>query len=294
MNNKVLFGSDPEVFVINKTYKLSIPPIYFIINELINPIDNSDINHPVFYKDNDIKIIADGAAFEFNTRPTNNYIDYYNIIQKGINILQNMIPEKYAVFVKPVVKFDLDKIVTDLSLMPLYQYACRFGCDRDIDIYSGLYSREVDATNIKNRFGGGHIHISSSNDYEFDKYKNDPHNPNVIKQVKLFDIFIGNAFVLQSKYTYYDKNRQKYYGRPGKIRIQNYGNCYGIEYRTPSNSWINNIESIETMFNYANLSLDIYNSGDSDYIIDKYLNISIKNILSFDKESAKNILKEFN
>ena len=65
MNNKVLFGSDPEVFVINKTYKLSIPPIYFIINELINPIDNSDINHPVFYKDNDIKIIADGAAFEF-------------------------------------------------------------------------------------------------------------------------------------------------------------------------------------------------------------------------------------
>lgn len=285
-------GSDPEVFIVNdKNY--CVPPVYFRLNELIEVQDNSNEQHPVFYKDDRIKIIEDGSAFEFNTKPTDDPHEYYDIVQHGINILNKIIPSEYKVSVSPVVKFSLSKFVYDNHLKPFYEYCCRFGCDPDIDIYSGLYCQQVNASKIKERYGGGHIHISSNNDYNIKESSGIPElNDNVIKQTKLFDIVLGNAFVLQSKIPGLDIARQKYYGRPGKIRIQNYGNTYGIEYRTPSNSWITNLDSIELMFSAVDLALELYNLPESNGIISRYLKRSINNILTFNKSDSEKVWTE--
>lgn len=276
--NKLLFGSDPEVFVTKNGY--CIPPIHLIINNEIGEIGKTpDKGRPIFYKDDVIKIIEDGSAMEFNTKPTDDPYEYYDIIQHGLDVLRKLVPQSYDITVLPAVKFNLARIVFDNQLFPLYEYSCRFGCDPDLDIYSGKYSRTVDAKRIKNRFGGGHLHISGM----------DLDNMDITTLVELFDIFIGNTFVLQSPYPEYEKIRQQYYGRPGKIRIQHYpNNITGIEYRTLSNSWITNLDSIKLMFEAATAAIDNYPNAQD--IINKFLEISIKNILTFNKENAKEIL----
>lgn len=279
-------GSDPEIFIVDNN-NICIPPIHLLINDKIEQIGYTDKNRPVFYKDSLIKIIEDGAAFEFNTKPTDNAEEYFDIITHGIEMLSRILYKVpyYKIVVSPVIKFNLSTIVLNKMLLPQYEYACRFGCDPDIDIYSGKYSAEIDAKKIKHRFGGGHIHISSDI-----AYKN---MDDVINQVKLFDILIGNAFVVQSKVLELEKMRQKFYGRPGKIRLQNYENGEtGIEYRTPSNSWITNLDSIKLIFESVDKALELYRKNNYQELIERFLDISINNILTFNKEKAKEVLDE--
>lgn len=276
-------GSDPEIFLLNEN-DICVPPIHLILNEQIEVIGYNNKYRPIFYADNLIKIIEDGAAFEFNTKPVENAEEYFEIINYGLEKLNGLFKGNYKISVTPAVNFNLSSIVYNSSLLPQYDYACRFGCDPDIDIYSGKYSAEIDARNIFNRFGGGHIHISSDIEYKS--------MVDIVNQTKIFDILIGNAFVVQSKLPELEKIRQKYYGRPGKIRIQNYGDCTGIEYRTPSNSWITNLDSIKLIFDSVDKSLEIFRKGDYKNMIKLYLNKSIKNILNFDRENALKVLNE--
>lgn len=279
-----MIGSDPEIFLINDN-GICVPPIHLVLNKQIEVIGRNDKERPVFFKDDLIKIIEDGAAFEFNTKPTSNPYEYFDIINYGLEKLNTLFRGNYKIVISPVVNFNLSSIVFDSSLLPHYQYACRFGCDPDIDIYSGKYSKEINANKINQRFGGGHVHISSDIVYK--------DMSNIVNQVKLFDILIGNAFVVQSKMFELEKLRQKFYGRPGKIRLQSYENGQtGIEYRTPSNSWITNLDSIRLIFDSVNKALELYKENNFYELIEKYLSVSINNILTFNQNEAKKILDE--
>jgi len=281
---KILIGSDPEVFARPIGEKYCVPPIFFIQNNLLKVIEDDDTDHPVMYKDDKVKIISDGSAFEFNITPENYPDNFYNNFSNGVNILNEMLtPLGYEVYHSPIIPFFLEKIITDTALLSMYAFSCRFGCDPDIDIYSGMYSKSVDASKIKTRFGGGHIHI------------NYPHNreltEDIINQVKIFDILLGNTFVKNSPTPVEDKGRQKYYGRPGKIRLQSYSDgSTGIEYRTPSNSWLKSLESVTTMFQAVEKSLSITDIHD---VINQYLNTAINNILKFNQKEAKALCEMF-
>jgi len=275
------FGSDPEVFAVN-SYNECIPPSIIRFYGLPTlGFSDKEKKHPLFYNSKHIKIIEDGAAFEFNISPSNTAKEVYKKVEEGKNILSDILSDfNLKVYDRPVVKFNPDILVINGNIDEYIQWCCRFGCDIDLDIYSGKYSVDIDASNIMKRFAGGHLHISpvDHNNYEI--------------VTKLLDIYCGNTFIYNTPYPEEEKQRQEFYGRPGKIRLQTYSNkVQGIEYRTPSISWLSNIETVENMINMATKAIEIsYNREESLNIIGKYLQKSIDNILTFNKEKAGEIL----
>ena len=97
------------------------------------------------------------------------------------------------------------------------------GCDPDFCAYlpKGAQGRPpFDITALgEHRFCGGHIHVQ----YDVDKVPRDVF-------ARFMDIAVGLANIRNDK----QGNRRKFYGKAGLFRPTS----YGIEYRTPSNSWL--------------------------------------------------------
>ena len=287
-----LFGTDPEFFVTNSA-GICIPPALLKYNKSLETFGFSDPEdvpeeekrHPIYYKDDELLIIEDGAAFEFTVTPSKEPYELYYKVARGKEILKNLVsPLGLSVYDKPAVSFDPQVLFINGVLNEYLMWSCRFGCDRDLDIYSGAYSENVDASLITQRFGGGHFHISPIEHYKY---------PLV---ARLFDIFLGSTFISFTKYPEEEKARQKFYGRPGKIRLQTYkNNVEGIEYRPPSNSWLSNLDTVKLMFNSAKSALTLAeDENKSINFLDKYLDRVINNMLTFNQEDSKLVLSELN
>jgi len=300
VNRKSLIGSDPEVFCVNSLGEC-IPPV--ILRKLGMPFTTKHLNknlttssiesdrekHPVFAETSSYKIIEDGAAFEINTKPTKDTLEYYSMISNAIGHLENLVRKfGYSITIKPAVIFNPEILYIDGVLDSYANYCVRFGCDPDLDIYSGLYSKEVDASNINKRFGGGHIHISN---IDTDRY---------FEIGRLMDIILGNAFISSletEEEVYLEKDRHEFYGLPGKLRIQTYSkkdNIKGIEYRTPSNLWIKDLGKIGKMFTATSLLLKVIDNLEkfSGPLIETYLESSIKNILEVRVDDSASIMRK--
>jgi hypothetical protein len=235
-----VFGCDPEVFVIGKDGV--IPPAAFIADY---GIKFADIKAPkkILIQDGDEwKIIEDGAATELNVKPSDDFDSLWNRIVKAVSSLeiwlkQTPMPKKEhaKIVIIPSVPFDSEKYWHGRD--ESFRDCVRFGCDPDLDIYSGQYSKEINVEHIHSRFGGGHIHMQAPLD-----------NSNLFEEnyyyiTRLMDFIVGNtSTAIKRKDESIDEaeiERLKYYGRPGKIRLQTYSKkVKGIEYRTPSNFWI--------------------------------------------------------
>tara|TARA_R100001082_G_scaffold109297_2_gene86185 strand:- start:1783 stop:2613 length:831 start_codon:yes stop_codon:yes gene_type:complete len=111
--------------------------------------------------------------------------------------------------------------------------AREFGCEPDSNIYT-LSENKIDVSNLVSkhaRTAGGHIHLGLS-DANF-------HPSARMSLVKACDVFIGLPLA-----TVDDTMRKRFYGRAGSYRHKE----YGIEYRTPSNIWLNSSDTMEWMF----------------------------------------------
>ena len=290
MNN--LFGTDPEFFVTNSS-GVCIPPALLRYNRDLETFGFSDPEdvpeeekrHPIFYKDDELLIIEDGAAFEFTVTPSKEPHELYYKVARGKEILKELVkPLGLRIYDKPAVTFDPQVLFINGVLNQYLSWSCRFGCDRDLDIYSGAYSEDVDASTITQRFGGGHFHISPIDHGRF---------PLV---TRLFDIFLGSTFISATQYPEEEKARQKFYGRPGKIRLQTYpSGTTGIEYRPPSNSWLSNFDTVKLMFKAAQSALEVAENEDKSVeLIDGYLDRVINNMLTFNQQDSKLVLAELN
>jgi hypothetical protein len=281
------FGTDPEVFVVDNNGQC-IPPAALRDDFGVEFIDEKTI-----IEGDDWRIIEDGAATEINIVPSNSIDTINDRISKALAGLKSFVGDNFdlTTIVYPTVPFDVKKYWEERD--ESFRDCVRFGCDPDLDIYSGEYSKEIAADNVPERFGGGHIHMQAPiDDLAFfeDKY---------FHVARLMDILVGNTGVAikrpDKRWVEAEKKRLKFYGKPGKIRLQEYPDgTKGIEYRTPSNFWITNPATAFSLLTLMNsvFSLSQNPEDASKFLEDENIvNMAPKYIVDFNIKSSKNLFE---
>jgi hypothetical protein len=286
------FGCDPEVFIVGKGGV--IPPAAFIADYGI-PFHKLDAPKKIIIEGNGYKVIEDGAATELNVDPDSYFPNLWVRINSALSNLNNwlhktpMSAEGAILTIMPSVAFDKQKywINRDES----FRDCVRFGCDPDLDIYTGKYSKEISVEDIKLRFGGGHLHMQAPSDYP------ELFQENYYHTTRLMDILVGNAATAIMRNSpsmdEAEKERLKYYGQPGKIRLQVYGDkIFGIEYRTPSNFWLNDMSYAHILFLLMNCCLNLTRHPlDANDILElPKAEHAPSNIINYDKKRATELI----
>lgn len=185
---------------------------------------------------------SDGVAVEFNIPASSTAHEFANNIQNALTDLREMIPNQYKFVFKPYAKFDPD------YFKDLPDNVKELGCDPDMNAYTGTFNRSPgeEFGNKPERVFGGHIHIGWGTDLKGDGHKRDCIH--VIKQIESLGTpdytYAMETVLLQDR-------RQRVYGSRGSFRMK----PYGVEWRAPSNVWlnygINNWTSIFTVIQAA-------------------------------------------
>ncbi len=239
------FGTDPEVFIVDE-HLSCVPPASLREDHGFEFIDEITL-----VQEDDWKIIEDGAATEINVLPSNDLDTLYDRISRALDGAKKFASDTFGLGIKvsPTVQFDTAKFWEGRG--EEFRTCVMFGCDPDLDIYSGEYSPEIAADEVPERFGGGHIHMQAPVD------DNELFENTYYYTTRMLDIIVGNTSVAINRddvMVEEEIKRLQFYGQPGKIRLQNYADgVKGIEYRTPSNFWIRDKNS-------ANLLLTLMNS----------------------------------
>lgn len=226
MKNKLItIGTDPEAFLFDKTLKKVVTSIGIV---------PGDKNEP-FELEKGINVLKDNALIEFNTRPVSSISNFIKEIDYCKKLIKNVIlKDRYEMIFKP------SNIFCDEDLKdPFLQI---FGCETDFNVYTRSVNEVPDSsTNL--RSAGGHIHIGFKHKAELNYIE---------KVVKSLDLFISVPLLNVDK----DSERRKLYGKAGCFRIK----PYGLEYRTPSNFWLNSDKYIEFIYNKVEEAIDFANS----------------------------------
>ncbi len=280
--NKLLLGSDPEIFAIRDG--IIIPPICVEeegLERIGTLVPNDPDYHPVYYRDDNIQIIGDGAAFEFNVPPcrNSNEMDYFWSVAK--NTLREIIPSDLTLSAKAAEKFDLNLLLEEYNIPEKrLSYSTRFGCDAQYNIYENSSpTPEVDAKEIKWRYAGGHIHIS-------------PVEHQLLRPIIYgLDQTVGVYCLFNSPYPNEEKIRQEFYGVPGNYRPQMYGNISGLEYRTPSVAWLESRKTINAIFDLIPYVLSLVESDALVPLFAEFNEKAQEAILSYNKELGEEVMR---
>jgi hypothetical protein len=292
---KILYGTDPEKgAVYNKDGNLYVLPPYYFRNVLGIPADlTHDERHPIFLRGDGWTAHEDGAAFEFSILPSHDPRELFGRIQEAERqvseqILQHfpneVLPELVSL---PTIGWEIDRWQ---GMGEDFEYATRFGCDPDADVWD-LQSQDSveDASQHPHRYLGGHVHVSGS-----PMIAEDPHGA-----VKAMAFTAGLAATGYSTHPALEKARVYRYGRPGKYRVQNYGPknpfgpdyAVGIEYRTPSALWSGNYAIAEKVLGWAEIGITKLLGTSLLKEIDKKISKeAIRSILEADQESSLELL----
>jgi hypothetical protein len=292
--NHLTFGCDPEVFATyrDKSKFYVFPPVAIKRDLGITPsiIDRTlpPKNHDVYLKvDGEYQWIHDGVAFELNTfHPFETAIEMNTLITDALGELDKFISSLGLIlYQKPVVAFDPKRFYHNRD--DEFIGCVIFGCDADHDAILGDANCKV--LNVEKhpyRYGGGHIHLGSENPDDIDFIHN-----NILQMVRLLAITMGNVCIAGTKYLELEKFRAKYYGKPGRFRPQK----WGVEYRTPSNSWMSSFETQERIFDAGNYAFYLLQHPDEgEKILDKYLGLTIQAIEESNQELSKSIVHDLN
>lgn len=276
------FGTDPEIFVVDENDSC-IPPASLREDHGFEFIDEITL-----VQEDDWKIIEDGAATEINVDPSNNLDTLYDRISRALEGVRKFANDTFGLGIKvsPAVEFDTKKFWEDRG--EDFRSCVMFGCDPDLDIYSGEYSPEIAADEITERFGGGHIHMQAPTD------NNDLFEETYYYTTRLMDILVGSTAVAitrdNSDLIEEELKRLQYYGRPGKIRLQNYeAGVKGIEYRTPSNFWIKDKTSANFLLTLMNSVFNLsQHPADASKILESSWHSSVpRDILEFNQRNSR-------
>lgn len=219
------------------TRDTKVGPVHYLLGS------NMDQVHP------GASLVVDGTALEINSVP----VTCRKHMQMSMAVAMNSIDEilktlnnngyDLRVTVEPTIK------LSEEVLKNLPTQAAVFGCDADLDIYGEATNNIPDAKEHPYRYAGGHLHMS----FGYAKgmpsgfiqaYTNEIFNTlesrlewfqeHRYELTTLYDRTVGLATTAINK-SVGESLRRKVYGQAGRIRVQPYG---GIEYRTPSSSWL--------------------------------------------------------
>ena len=293
---ELTFGTDPEVFSIIKTAR------NFVISPALlekfsgledipdNRFDDEQLKHPFYIKDSDFTWMMDGVAWEAVIKPAETPTELFDKIGIALETLEEKLMKltfqnnPLTLYTKPVVDIEPDMYLPYLNEEKILQ-GFIFGCDPDEDAINPEYKcEEIDVIKHLFRYGGGHFHIGSKDEKIVEDLQ-DLFNP----FLRLLAIFVGNVSIAYSEFPDEEKQRAKTYGQAGRYRFQD----WGIEYRSPSNSWISNLDTIRLMFEGAEKSVYyLQNPSEGIPLISKYLEPTINSIKNGDKDTSKSILQE--
>ena len=283
------WGSDPEFGAgyVRRGHQYVLPPVVFR-TDLDVETDTSNPDHPVFMKVGDTVIHEDGCAFEMSTPPSNSWKTIWDNIDHAKSVFESTFLSKYP----DVCDMKLHSLPTMLYEVQRwlgrgdeFHLSTRFGCDPDIDVFNTVprYGKEIDATRHKYRYFGGHIHVSG-----MPEFSDIP-----LIAIKCMVVTAGVASTAFSTVPALEKKRLYLYGKPGKMRPQNYPNGEtGIEYRTPSTTWTGDFKLAEKIFGWAEIGLlNILGSGLYKTLLPKVVNDAVKSIRNVDQPLAMEVLK---
>lgn len=294
----LIFGSDPEAFAAYKKDEqlYTLPPYWFRkvlgVNSYLEPKDVHG-KHPVFFEEEEFKLIEDGAAFEMTIQPSHSPRQLWERIQACAEQTNARILSQFSDDCLPVLQF-LPTVGFDVNRwarMPEdFVMSTMFGCDPSQDAWN--LEKKSTITNASQhpwRYGGGHMHISGSK-----MIQEEP-----ILAARCLSVTAGIAAVAFTDVPDIEKMRTSVYGIPGNFRVQRYGKknpfgkeyAIGMEYRTPSNRWCTDWEFAEKVFDWARIGVEILlETNLHQEILEIVAEPAQIAILTSDKEMAVQIL----
>jgi hypothetical protein len=218
-------GSDPEMFLFKNGSPVSA--IGLAPGSKKNPFKISDHE----------SVQVDNVAIEFNTKPTLSTKEFKESLNRCYEWMANhlsMVDKEIQVVPIASAMFPDSELKTRASK--------RFGCDPDFNAWTGKANTPPSAPGNL-RSCGGHIHLGLAVIGELD----------YMRLIRLMDKNVGTYTTAICG----DQRRHDLYGKAGAYRLK----PYGVEYRTPSISWVKDDESIEQVFYLTQLSVNEYNEG---------------------------------
>lgn len=217
---KFTIGCDPEIFVTRRGKPFSVYGVLKGTKE-----------EP--YKTDGGAYQVDGMAAEFNTDPVairdrynyvieNSFHSWDKLIIKQIQQIREVLPSGCALRMTPTLEFGKEFLDNQPDA------AKELGCDPDYNAYTLKENPRPDGERTF-RTGAGHIHIGWGSDIP---PLNEDHMKICGDFVKTLDATVGLFMTVIDR----DPLRRELYGKAGAFRPKS----YGVEYRTPSNVWIQN------------------------------------------------------
>ncbi len=263
-----LVGADPELFIVNAKGKL-VSAHGMVPGTKDEP-----------FKVRNGAVQVDGLAAEFNIKPAATERAFKTNLTAVQNQLTAMLPKGHKLVAVPTAHFGKEF----LAKQP--KEALELGCDPDYNAYTGKVNPRPDGAAVDFRTGAGHIHIGWCSGVD---PKLQEHYEACCFIAKELDARVGVLSLLWDD----DAKRRVLYGKAGAFRPK----PYGMEYRTPSNAWLNSpklvgfvykqvIESIKACVTGISLMHKAYdakaiiNGNDVDYARDiaLYFNIEVPDV----------------
>lgn len=260
--SSVLVGMDPELFVRNESG-------VFVSGHDLCP-GTKYAPFPVA----DGTVQVDGLALEIGITPAETKDQFRERLFSVWRDLEGFLPEGYTLQAIPTAHF------TREYLMSLPRSVLRLGCEPDFCAYT-LAENPRPNGRVTFRTGAGHIHVGFI-DEPFPRSAE--HMSLCASVVKNLDWTVGVPSLLWDK----DVKRRTLYGRAGAFRPKH----YGLEYRTPSNAWLNDARLVDFVYDSTLLAVELSAAeinlcevlGDADH----YINNSV-----FPSGSVLSILSDY-
>lgn len=231
---KFLIGCDPELFVENeKGVIVSAHGLIPGTKEAPHKVDKGAVQ-------------VDGMAVELNIDPVSSFKDesFANRVFHVARQLHAMLPDGYKLVPKAYHDFGEEYMKTQPD------EAKQLGCEPDFGAWQEGEENKAPDEAVTFRTAAGHVHIGWGKDIPAD---HPDHIAVCCKIVKSLDLYLGLASIIMDPCP----NRRELYGRAGAFRPK----TYGVEYRTPSNTWLQNYSSRKLISHLVNKSITSVQRG---------------------------------
>jgi hypothetical protein len=289
------FGNDPEVFATIELdgKEVVISPALLEREGLISPvIPDKSLKHPVYInRPGEYSWMMDGVAFELtNAKILKSAKETYEQMNAALSELEEFLSgiqfrdQTLKLHKRPVVDIEPEMYLPFIEKDKKIFQGFIFGCDPDLDaVDTGYNCITLNVSEHKFRYGGGHFHVSGHELFELAPRP----------AIQLLAVCMGNYCIANSPFPEQERQRATTYGRPGRYREQRYKDgSVGVEYRTPSNSWISYpLDKMEGLFDQAYKAFEfLLNPQKGKSILAEYLDSTCKAIINADQELANSIL----
>lgn len=235
MFENIKIGADPEMFAFDRTSGAIISAHEWFPGTKTTPF--------IVHKG---ALQLDGVAMEFNIDPASTREEFVQNIITVMSQARAYMPENTDQFYSSIAEFPEEYFKS----LPFQ--VRQLGCSPDFNAWKGGMQNPSPFIKGPIRAAGGHIHIGFTEDQ----------NPMGLQHVELccdiikqLDYYVG---LWDSIHTLYDDQRRKeLYGQAGAMRPKS----YGVEYRTPSNYWLQDEFYMEEIFDLSMLAIKDFSEG---------------------------------